>query len=473
MIGKLRRKFNRKLKDRDFSEIFKKSVTGFLISVVGRLLGFGEQLIISNLYGAAALGVFRVCVSILSLVGIFGRFGVDAATARFIAQYRKQNDQEKMRALLRTGLRIVLRLAIILTVALVLIAPLLSNYIYHKPYTLHIQIIAAGLIFFVLSGVIEEGLRGLKKIKQYAWINNVSTQALVIVLLLLGLLLPDKTYAVNISYVIGLGFTFCLGFYYLKKYIPSDKTSLTEFPRKELLDVSLPLLSAKYLTTLYTLLATPILAIYVTDADVGVFSGAARLTAFATMPLIAVNNISGPRFAEAFGTNDNKQIKKTVSLSTRLIFWSCMPIMIVFFLIPKFLLSFWGEEFTTSEAIITFHIINAGQVVNFMTGPVTQLLNMTGHQRVTQRYAAITTFTSIALSFVFIPEWGLGLGIMGAALATSIGRTILNLGCAVHIYSTMGVSTVYNPFTDLIKLFQKKARRKQNKLPKSGDSEIE
>ncbi len=146
--------------------------------------------------------------------------------------------------------------------------------------------------------------------------------------------------------------------------------------------------------------------------------------------------------------------------------------MLVFFLFPKFLLSFWGEEFTTTEAIITFHIINAGQVVNFMTGPVTQLLNMTGRQRVTQRYAAITTFTSIALSFVFIPQWGLGMGIMGAALATSIGRTILNLGCAIHIYSTMKVNTVYNPFTDLIKLFQRKSKRKQNKKQKSEAPEI-
>lgn len=136
---------------------------------------------------------------------------------------------------------------------------------------------------------------------------------------------------VNISYVIGLILTFILGAYYWFKYIPYEKIKVKTISRKELLAVSLPMLSAKYLTTLYTWLGTLILAAYVADDSVGIFNGAARMSAFATMPLIAINNISGPKFAEAFGENDQKAINKTVRLSTRLIFWTCMPIMAAFF----------------------------------------------------------------------------------------------------------------------------------------------
>ncbi|MFN0275508.1 MAG: oligosaccharide flippase family protein [Chitinophagales bacterium] len=469
MIQKIRKKFSRKLKDKDFSEIFSKSVTGFLISVVGRLLGFLEQIIISNLYGAAALGMFRLCFSYLNLVGIFGRFGIDTATARYVAQYRKQGDEQKVKEVFQKGFRIVTRLAIGLTILLILAAPLLVKYVYDDKYDpLQFQIIAFGILFFVMSGVIEEGLRGLKKIKQYTWINNVSTQALVICLLLLGLLLEDKTYVINTSYVIGLAFTFILGIMYWRKYVPKGKIENPSISTKELINTALPLLSAKYLTTLYTLLAIPILAsfAYVTAADVGVFSGASRLAAFATMPLIAVNNITGPKFTEAFAIDDIQLLKKNVKISTRLIFWSCIPIMLVFFLIPKFILNFWGEEFITPKAVLAFHIINIGQIVNFATGPVTQLLNMTGRQRITQRYAAISTVSSLALSFLFIAPWGLGLGIIGAALSIAVGRTILNLGCSMHIYFTMKINTIYNPFADLYSILKGK---KKNKKSKDGE----
>ncbi len=457
MIRKIRNKINSKLKDQDFSEILKKSASGFFISILGRNFGFLQQLVITNYYGAAAFGVFRVCFSILSLTGIFGRFGVDMAISRFVAQYRKQDRMDLVNEIFQIGLKIVLPLGMAITLAVYFLAPWISERFYNDPqgeisdFTPYIQIFSAGIIFFVLSGVIEEGIRGLKKIKEYAWINNVSTQAFSIVVLLVALLFTSNVYIVNISYVLGLIFTFVLGVYYWLKFVPYKKVEEKQLSSKELLKVSLPMLSAKYLTTLYTWLGTLILAAYVAPDEVGIFNAAARMSAFATMPLIAVNNISGPRFAEAFGENDEKSMRKTVKLATRLIFWTAMPIMLLFYIFPEFIMGVYGKEFKTQEAILTFAVINAGQVVNFMTGPVTQLLNMTGRQLVTQRYAIITTFTSIGLSFLLIPS----MGMLGAALATAIARTVLNLGCALHIYFTMKIVTIYNPISDLVRLINR------------------
>jgi O-antigen/teichoic acid export membrane protein len=378
------------------------------------------------------------------------------AISRFVAQYRKQNRYDLVNEIYQLGMRLVFPIAVVLTLGIFFLAPVLSERVYHKDYTTYIQIFAIGIIFFVLSGVIEEGIRGLKKIKEYTWINNVSTQAFSTVVLLIALLFTTNIYVVNISYVAGLIFTFVLGVYYWYKFVPHQKITEPQLKRKDLLAVSLPMLSAKYLTTLYTWLGTLILAAYVLDEHVGIFNGAARMSAFATMPLIAVNNISGPKFAEAFGENDETALRKTVRLSTRLIFWTAMPIMLAFYLFPKLILGIYGEEFISDEAILTFAIINAGQVINFMTGPVTQLLNMTGRQLVTQRYAIATTITSIVLSFLLIPS----MGMIGAAIATAVARTVLNLGCAIHIYATMKIVTIYNPFADLILLFNMLKKKK-------------
>jgi len=461
MIRKIKNKINKKFKDQDFSEIFKKSASGFFISILGRNFGFLQQLVITNYYGAAAFGVFRVCFSILSLVGIFGRFGVDMAISRFVAQYRKQDKMDLVNEIFQIGLKLVFPIGIALTIGVYFLAPWISDRFYSdangevSDFTPYIRIFSVGIIFFVLSGVIEEGIRGLKKIKEYTWINNVSTQAFSIVVLLVALLFTTNIYVVNISYVLGLLFTFILGVYYWLKFVPYKKVEKRQLSTRELLNVSLPMLSAKYLTTLYTWLGTLILAAYVAPDEVGVFNAAARMSAFATMPLIAVNNISGPRFAEAFGENNEKSMRKTVRLATRLIFWTALPIMLLFYISPNFIMGLYGKEFGTEEAILTFAVINAGQVVNLLTGPVTQLLNMTGRQLVTQRYAILTTFTSIGLSLLLIPS----MGMLGAALATAIARTVLNLGCALHIYFTMKIVTIYNPFADiygLIKRYNKK-----------------
>ena len=42
---------------------------------------------------------------------------------------------------------------------------------------------------------------------------------------------------------------------------------------------------------------------------------------------------------------------------------------------------------------------------------------------------------------------------------TAVARTVLNLGCALHIYFTMKIVTIYNPFADLWLLISKLRRK--------------
>lgn len=460
MIGRIRKKIRRRFRDRDFSEIFKKGTTGFLISLIGRPLGLIQVAIITNYFGAEANGIYRVCFSIFSLVVILGRFGVDMAISRFVAQYRKQDKYELVNEIFQRGMKIVLPLAAILASAIFLLAPEITHSFYHdKPYVLPIRIFAIGIFFSTLSGVIEEGIRGLKKIRAYAWINNVSTQGAACVLLLVCLLFTTNALGVEITYVIALVFTWVLGVVFWFRYVPYRKVKNPQLSNRELLNVSLPMLSAKYLTTLYTWIDTLILAAYATDVDVSTYNVASRVTAFATLPLIAINNISGPKFAEAYGEQDEANLRKNVGISTRLIFWTCMPIMLAFLIFPKLFLFIFGKECTTPDAIIAFHVINIGQIVNFMTGPVTVLLNMTGRQKISQLYAFITMVTSIVLCFILIPQFGL----LGAAIATASARTVLNLGCALHVYFTTGISTFYNPFADVRSVVRRLQGKRINK----------
>ena len=71
MISKLKKKFNKKFKDEDFSEILKKGSGAFGISIVGRFIGYLLLMVIGWIYGQEAMGVYTVGLSILSIVGLF------------------------------------------------------------------------------------------------------------------------------------------------------------------------------------------------------------------------------------------------------------------------------------------------------------------------------------------------------------------------------------------------------------------
>lgn len=483
MIRKITKKFKRKLTDQDFSEILKKGFSGTIISLIGRFSGYLLLMVIGWLYGQEAMGVYTVGLSILSIVGIFGRFGVDMAMSRFVAQYGGAGRWDLIRNAYGIAFRIVFVLGVVLSVATYFIVPYYTDNLFdptaanYDRYTFFMQLFAVSILFYVLGGLSEECIKGLKKTKQYSWISHVVNQvAAIVFLLLFGLFSRDELW-VNLSYCLGIFVAFAIAQFYWVYYLRNPEEGGREFqvrrnPAKakpgkaapafqvqtdqllttgEMLRISAPMMSAKYLTMIYTWLDILILAWYAPESKVAIYRVATRLTSLATIPLISINSIAGPKFAEAYGNQDNKGLRNSVRQATRMIFWSCVPILLFFLILPKVGLSTFGRGFTDAEAVTVFIIVTLGQVANVLTGPVTVLLNMTGRQKVTMYYALATVVVDVALNLILIPMYG----IIGAAIATSVARTLLNVGCAAQIYFTMGVSTVYNPFSDIAALLKK------------------
>ena len=498
MISKLKKKIGRKFGDQDFSEIFKKGFSGTIISLVGRVTGYLLLMVIGWLYGQEAMGVYTVGLSILSIVGIFGRFGVDMAMSRFVAQYSAANRWDLVQHTYKVALKIVIPISVFLSAGTFFVIPYLTDNLFDETapdfekYTLYMQIFAVSILFYVLGGLSEECIKGLKKTKQFNWISHVVNQLVAILFLLLfGIFSKDQLW-VNLSYCIGIFIAFLIAqffwLYYLKNpdkarsefFVKREKKTRKEDPAQAalnsiidtnekittagLLKVSAPMMSAKYLTMIYTWLDILILAWYATEPMVAIYRVATRLTSLATIPLISINSIAGPKFAEAFGANDDKRLQNSVRQATRLIFWSCVPFLVLFLVFPKFCLWTFGKGFTSEEAIIVFIIVTLGQAANVLTGPVTVLLNMTGRQKVTMYYALATVVIDVSLNLILIPMYG----IIGAAIATAVSRTVLNLGCALQIYITMGINTIYNPFADLKAALSKKKKKNKNHINKEN-----
>ena len=69
------------------------------------------------------------------------------------------------------------------------------------------------------------------------------------------------------------------------------------------------------------------------DSDqVGIYFTAFKLSMLASLSLMAINSIAGPKFAEMFSKMIFRHSKKLFINQTEIIFWTTIPFVIVFFI---------------------------------------------------------------------------------------------------------------------------------------------
>jgi O-antigen/teichoic acid export membrane protein len=99
-----------------------------------------------------------------------------------------------------------------------------------------------------------------------------------------------------------------------------------------------------------------------------------------------------------------------------------MPIFFVMVMMPvEFMHAVFGNEYTIGATVLVF--LSIAQFVNVGTGPVGNLLVMTGNQKIWFKISLTAFLLSIICNIIFIPRYG----IEGAAVSTLISISILFL----------------------------------------------
>ena len=180
------------------------------------------------------------------------------------------------------------------------------------------------------------------------------------------------------------------------------------------------------------------IGIFKAEVEVGIYNVALKLAMTTGIVLASVNSIVAPKLSETFNNYKVDEFQKLIKQSTRIIFFSTLPILIILFLLPEFLLSFFGAEFTIAKN--TLLILLVGQVGNAMSGSVGYILQMTGNEKLFQNILTLALLLNIVLNFLLIPKYG----IIGAAIASSMSLVFWNLTSVFFIYKKYKVLTLYN-----------------------------
>jgi O-antigen/teichoic acid export membrane protein len=433
-----------KLKDNHLEELVKGAL-GFLnLRVLGIGLANLFLLIGTRWYGAEVVGVYSICIAVLRIAVLYGKIGLDNALVRFIAEYRAKGRHDQVKQVYLRGVTAAVPCSIAISLSVYFSAPFMAEHLFQNPaLTAGLRIVAVIIPPVALSELNAAYLRGLKHIKSYSFLLNVSHFLWGSIILAAGVSFLEKATAPVVAFAAATGLTVIASFI-LKARV--KLTRAEEMPAEPtirtggLMKIAFPMLMTGSYSFFLTWTGTLVLGILASEAEVGVFNVVLKVAALLTFTLGAVNSIGASKFSECYNTGDMEGFKRITRHATRLIFWTTVPIGVILLAIPRTIIGIFGDEIKSGAAALIILII--GYFTSAVSGPVGTILNMTGHQMVYQKIVFYAAIINILLNLTLIPEFGIN----GAAVAGTVSMVTWNIASIIYIKRKFNILTLYIPF---------------------------
>jgi O-antigen/teichoic acid export membrane protein len=443
-MGGLINKLKKSFAERDFREVLSGSSSAMVLKVVGLALTYLFTLFVTRWFGAASMGAFALALTLIQITAILSRAGFDSALIRFVAELTAQGNPGAARRTVIRALGLALPLSIALSFGLFVSSGPLAAQVFHNPGLKGaFQLAALALVPFVFSTLMGESLRGLKKIKHYMLVISVLPYGAGC-LVLPFLLKTDRVQTAPLmAYAAGAAVAGIVGLAFWKRFSRTEGRPEAAPSLKKMLDVSLPMLLTSSFLFLYHWTDTIMLGMFRPEDEVGVYAVALRVANLTSLPLFAINAVAAPKFAEFYGTGNNEGIRRVALQSTKLLFWTSLPALLLIFILPGFVLGMFGHEFRAG--VTPLLLLTVGQFFNAISGSVGAILNMTGREKVLRNIIVLAAGLNIVLNYLLIPP----MGMTGAALASMTSVIFWNLFRVILVRKYYGFWTLYLPLPGL------------------------
>jgi O-antigen/teichoic acid export membrane protein len=423
-------------------ELAKGGAQTFIVKLAGLALSFVLTIFIARNLGTGSVGIYALSLTIAGVSCALGKLGLETAVLRFTAEFSARDNYRSIRKMYLLSLKCLLPVGAVLSIAVFLLSPLLSKSLFHTGHlSLSLKVISLSILPAILYSLNAEALRGLRRIKEYSFLQSAACSLFSLIILWIFLSFSSHVLLPVFAYTISVFFVMALSFYlWLNAMRPQINGVIhDDFDLRGLLKVSFPMFIASFSALIMGWADTIILGLFRSEVDVGIYNVAFRVALLPGFLLIAVNSIAGPKFAEHHGKGDIKNAQKTAQQSTKLIFLSSLPVIVILLAFPERVLSLFGSDFTAGKYVLILVVV--GQLVNCCCGSVALFLNMTGRHVLVRNVISMATLLNITLNLILIPRYG----IHGAALATMTSTIFWNVILMIYIHKVFDFWTISFP----------------------------
>lgn len=409
------------------------------LRVLGLLLAFVAQAVLSNILGLEGFSDYSVFLSYALLLAVVVKFGMDISVLKFGAEYFASG---KSGILNYFAGQIAKRLLLNTAAMAVLIVGV--SWYWPGFVGLPTKFSALWMILFIGSiaalGVFSQFFRAAHMIGWAQTLDQVSRSAC-----LLLALTPFWFWGVELSLETAIIVVACSSAaavvilaVMFRKMIWRAVTGIAEnSERSKWFAVSLPIFGASIVGQMYAQMQILMLDRIGDPNDPGLYAVAIRLVTMTTFVLTALNSVTAPMMAEAFGNKDMVQLRRIVSMTARIATAAGAAIVLVIVLAGPHILLIFGDGF--DQAYPALLILCCGALFGAMTGPVGYFMTMTDQQGGFLSTAIVNLVVVAVISYVAISHFGL----LGAAFAAASGQIFLNAIRWWRVWSKAGIDTSF------------------------------
>lgn len=410
----------------------------FIGLVFARAFSYLFRIVVARFLGSSVYGLYSLGLAVFSVLVAVSLMGVDSGIQRFIPYYSGKRE-DRVRGILKSGLRISMPVGLVFSFILVVFSPQLSVILFNNPsMSLVLRVFGLLIPFKIFSDNLKSVVIGLKKIKYDVYsskfLNIGSKFLLTILLIFMGLEILGVLAAFFIATIIGL---IALIYFLVFKlhYFDFDKSS---FSVKKMFLYSWPLVIATIFMQVIGWTDVLMMGYFLSESQVGIYNAALPTAMILPFFLIGINRIIFPVFSELYGKKNLSELRRVYQVTTKWVFALTIPFFLVMFLFPRqLLLTLFGSEYL--PAAFSLSILALAYFYHASMGAVGGLLKTIGKTKVFALVTGVSATVNIALNWLLIPVYG----IVGGAVAT---------GAAIFLYNTLWLFFVYkkikvHPFT--------------------------
>lgn len=399
----------------------------FAIKLANTFLGLLSVIMLARYLGPDGFGLYSYVFALVSLLAIPAQFGLPKLVVRETARAQVAEDWARMRGVWRWTTYVVLVLALSMAMLAMIMA-----WVYSDRFSgLQFWTFACGMVLMPLMALARlrgAALQGLRRVVLGQLPEGVVRPVLFIVFIFSVPALHINT-ELNAALAMGLhvlasGIAFMLGAWilYIAKPNQLNADLLPIYEVRRWLSAAWPLALIAGMQQINTYTDIIMLGIFIPASEVGIYRVAVQGAMFVIFGLQSVGMFVSPYFARLYAQSDMERLQRLVTLSSRLSFFTAVPLVTVLMIWGTEILGFlFGESY--ENAYVPMAILLIGQLINALFGSVGMLLSMTGHERDTARGVMIAAFSNVVLNLILIPEYGMN----GAAVATSTTLIIWNV----------------------------------------------
>lgn len=443
MLNTIKAQYRARISDPRFSEILVGSAFSLAAQAISVGLSLISNVIIARVYGAAAAGILALVNSFLALVTIFTLLGTGVAVLRLVPEHLANYSASSAYQLYRTLARLVAGVSLATGLLLFFGSGLIAGGIYSKPHLSHYFAAAALVVVFSALADLNTGaVRGLRLIRTFAVMRFVPAACMLAILVAgtihsrnPGTPVYAQLAALSLTAIVGLAIA---NGAFRSRIRPGD--AIRPVKVGEILGYSLPMLMTGAMAIFASQTSLVLLGMFRSEREVGYFALALKLATLTSFVLQSINTLATPKFSELFHTGRIDELFYVAKKSTRLIFWTTMPILLSLLLFGRFILKvLFGPEFVVAYPAMALLLL--GQAVNSCAGSTGPFMNMAGHQKKLSGIILLSALANIGLGLALIPRFG----ILGAAFAGMVSLVFWNTYALLYIKATYGRTIGYFP----------------------------